>query len=370
MIATPASAQPTLVFPEEPGIDVAPIEAALADAGIEVVAFAPRARALRAAAARARQADAAALDRVQKGLERARAAYLRQRWNDALAELDAIESGELERLARPSQKRLLWDLQLQRVLILRARNKRGDRAAMGRRIELALAVDPERRPAPEIYGPEIATAFAAAAAGSRVARPVSLVVDPPSARVVIDGVPRLDPDRGVLLAPGLHVIRASAPGREPAAVIADTRSAKPIELSLASDPGVASLASAWLDRQLSSDSAAARDALLSLARSAGAERVIAVARTDDGARARVVGGAGEWRAAATPSEAALVAAGVRRDLGAGPPGSESRSVFGRWWFWTAVGAAAAISAGAIYAISADDGETRYIVNALGRGRLR
>jgi hypothetical protein len=347
-----AAAQPTLVFPATAELDPRPVEDALAARGVEVVRFDALERRLRDAAARARRADAEKLAALQRGLEAAQRAYLEQDWDAALDKLAAIERDGIELLGRPEHRDVSWRVQLSWALVHLARGGPDDAAATRRRVALALAIDADRRPDAALYGPEVVSAFADAAAQPAVTRPVSLSIDPPGARVVIDGIPRLDPGRGVLLAPGLHVVWASAPGRRPAGAVIDSSTGS-IALRLEPDRGDAALARAWVDGGLSLDAAPSRDAVAAAARSMGAARVVVIAAASEGARARVIAPApaGEWRFARAASEAAIAAIGGRDEIIAPPPERpDSGSILGKWWFWTAVGGAAAVATGVgIYA---------------------
>lgn len=172
--------------------------------------------------------DRARRDRVEAALEAAQVEYLDLDFDGAITVLDAAE-GDAVALARPGRCEGLWELVFRQGL---GRWAKGDEAEAGARFELALALEPERRPLGELYGPDVTAAFlrAVQARSARIARPVSLRIRPADAAVEIDcrAVDEAEPS----LRPGLHAVRVTAPGFEPWSGVVDLRVEGSIEVAL------------------------------------------------------------------------------------------------------------------------------------------
>ncbi len=351
---------------------------ALRARGLEVLDFAPIEAALSTASERARAADARALERIEVGLQSAQAAYLAQRFDDMIAALVEIEARHLEVLARAANRALLWEVEFQLGLAYYTRAQPGDQDRADARFALALAVDGERRPLRELYGPQVSAAFAAQL-GRRAAipaRPVSVEVSPGDAAVVVDGAALIATGGAALtrsLRPGLHVVWAAAPGYAAAAELTSIDTATTVALSLSAHTGEAlipGLAVDWRDGRLRPDAGAARRALAAVARALGASAIVVVAAPEPAAEARA------WRLAAEPagsgsgpvvraSALAAVEAALAGDdvgdmgglaLGADDPGPAARAKpwWRRWWVWAGAGAVVA-GAGITAALMADRG---------------
>lgn len=241
--------------------------------------------------------DRARRDRVEVALEAAQAEYLDLDFDGAITVLDAAEADAVA-LARPGRCEGLWELVFRQGL---GRWAKGDEAEAGARFELALALDPERRPLGELYGPDVTAAFlrAVQARSARIARPVPLRTRPAAVEVEIDcrAMDEAEPS----LRPGLHVVRVAAPGFEPWAGVVDLRAEGSIEVAL--EP--------MLDAR------------------------VPVQRFDGSTDVDAVG----------PDERARVPAPVVGPEGPGDPRRRSdeptrRPVLRTWWFWTIVGSVA------------------------------
>lgn len=342
-----------MVWPVSPAADGGPAEAALSDAGVDIAPFEPIAVDLRKAHADAVDADRAALAAVQKALDDARTAYLELRWDDMVSAVDLRP--HLALLSRPEHKELLWQMTFQRGLGLLSRKD----PVAAEYLRLALTIDPARRPDKALYGPDVVSAFADVVAATVVARPVTISVDPPSARVVVDGVPRIDSTRSVSLPPGLHVVRASAPGYETHAALLDTRerATTTVTLPVARDRRT-SVGVAWMRGLLSGAAAHERRAMLALA---GASRIVLV----DGTRARIIDarGAGEWVTGSSSADAvARAVAPPAAPVSTPPRVPASTPIYKRWWFWAATVGVVTSAAAAGYAVSSG-GDDRWRVFA-------
>jgi hypothetical protein len=240
--------------------------------------------------------DRARRDRVEAALEAAQAEYLDLDFDGAITVLDAAEADAVA-LARPGRCEGLWELVFRQGL---SRWAKGDEADAGARFELALALDPERRPLGELYGPDVTAAFlrAVQARSARIARPVPLRTRPVDAKVEID-CHAVD-EAELSLRPGLHAVRVAAPGFEPWSGVVDLRAEGSIEVAL--EP--------MLDAHAP------------------------VQRSVESADADAVGPV--ERAQATP----VIGPGDRGDPRRRSDEPTRRPVLRTWWFWTIVGSVA------------------------------
>lgn len=380
-----------LVWPVDAETPAAEAEAALAADGYRVVPFAPIADRLRAHGARAQAREAEVLGTVEQGLRAARQAYLDQRFDDMIATLAAVEQDGLEVLARPPHIPVLWEVMFQRGLAHLARGQEGDAERARDRFLLALALEPTRRPLRELYGPDVAAAFADALSthAARLPRPVPVRVTPDDAQVIVDGaaVPEASgARRAASLRPGLHVVRAVAPGYEAVAVLAGVDEPGEIVMALGAraepDP-VDRIGASWSAGMLRAHAGAGLRAVQAVAAAMDAPLVVVLeAPVSRGvARAWLVSGGRvhapvQRPAAATAVRAALAArrAAARLDSSlnrgtdsrrAAAPGRDRPAAaappWTRWWFWAGVGA---VTAGAVLAGSAlDHGPARWQIYA-------
>lgn len=386
-------AGPVLVWPRDPHTDVAAAELALAEAGRPLVQFAPVGARLGALGQAAQAREAAALEAVEAALARARQAYLDQRFDDMIAALAQAEQDSLAVLAQPRHAGVLWELSFQLGLgfharaagadggpgggpdpISDARPDRGaaDRARATERFRLALALDPDRRPLRELYGPDVSAAFAEVLSADAAVppRPVRLEVTPADAVVVVDGVPIVagsrargshataaaGPVRAGNLRPGLHVVRAAAPGYQTRAALVTVDESGALRLALRErvdgDP-VDRIGASWSQGALTPATASGQRAIAAVAWAAGAGLVVVVdaAPGQERVTARVVSAmrVGPPARADTPAEAVLAA--LARWEGVAPgqtPGhgqAQEPPWWRRWWVWA--GVAGAVAAGAI-----------------------
>jgi hypothetical protein len=387
----PAGQERVLLWPRDPRTDVQPGERALAAAGRTVAPFAGLGARLRERGELAEARASEVLDAVQAGLAQARQAYLEQRFDDMIAALEKIEARSLAVLAEPEHVAVLWEVSFQRGLAHRARAARGgagatndtandtanstasDAAQAALRFRLALALDPERRPLRELYGPEVSAAFAEAVSADAAApqRPVRLEVTPADAIVAIDGVPVVAtgsaPGRTRHLRPGLHVARASAPGYETGAVLVTVDGSRVLRVVLQErrDPDpLARIDASWSAGALAPGTASGQHAIVDAAASVGAGLVIVVdaasvpgrvtaqalsgARVDAPVQADTLAGAvdaalARWEGRA-PAPAGIAATAAR------PPWWQ------RWWVWAGVGGALATGAAAAILLTRDDAD--------------
>lgn len=368
-----ARAEPSvLVVPAALEDEVDEAESAAAERGHPVRSWAPLAERIRAAQEEEARASEAARGSAGPRLAHAMDAFLAQDFARMQHVLQAIEDDELLALAAEPGCATLWDLQFRRGL---GEGAAGDPDAAARRYAFALALDPERRPSHELFGPDVAQAFLAAveAQSTRPARRVALSTAPTDARIEVDC--RSASPRAVSLRPGLHLVVARAPGYLPSAQIVEvTDSPAPLRLELwaddAPDP-VARLGATWPAERLDIDAPSMRAALLAVAEHARADVMLTLRAADDApgftARAWVLHppgadapvGAAEARGD-TPGDAASAAlAWVADDGRVRPPPPrvhapapstttardrprrKCQPVTRCWWFWTILGTAAA-----------------------------
>jgi hypothetical protein len=372
----PARAR-VLIWPRDGRTDAHGAEAALAARGWTVAPFAAIAARLGELGARADAREGEVLDAVQAGLERARQAYLEQRFDDMIAGLEGLEQEALDVLAQPAHAAVSWELSFQLGLAHHARAAvRGggeDRDRARARFGLALALDPARRPLRELYGPDVSAAFAEALSASEAVppRPVRLEVTPADAAVVVDGAPL--PDLGVAAAgrvrhlrPGLHVVRAAAPGYQTGAVLVTVDQGRAVRLALHerrdADP-LARIDASWSAGSLVPGSVSGQRALAAVAASVGAAVVVVIdASSGDGAVTAQALSATRVDAAVqagSAGEAALLA--LARWHGRAPVTGAGRSArspawWQRWWLWAGVGGAIAAGAAAALLLDRDDTE--------------
>jgi hypothetical protein len=379
-------AAPVLVWPRDPRTDAHAAEVALAAQGRPVARFDAIGARLRELGAQAEARESEVLDAVQAGLERARQAYLEQRFDDMIATLTALEQDALDVLAQPEHVAVLWELSFQLGLAHRARGAvRGDRedqAQARARFGLALALDPERRPLRELYGPDVSTAFAEAlsAAAAVPPRPVRLEVTPADAAVVIDGVAALGPaampapgtagagvGRVRHLRPGLHVVRAAAPGYETGAALVTVDEGRAVRLALRErrDPDpLARIDASWSAGSLVPGSVSGQRAIAAVAASADAAVVVVIdAASENGrftAQALSATRVDPAVQADTAGEAAAMA--LARWDGQAPVTASGGAVAGRppwwqrWWLWAGVGGAIAAGTAAVLLLDRDGAE--------------
>lgn len=381
-----------MVWPGAPDTPVAEAERALADAGYRVLRFAPVEDRLRAHGAEAERREVAVLGDVEQALGEARRAFLDQRFADMIAVLSALELRALEVLARPQHIPVLWELCFQLGLGFHARAQEGDDARAQARFLLALTLEPDRRPLRELYGPEVAAAFARALSerDATPPRPVAIRTTPADARVQVDGVPLLRPGhagpgggaRAPGLRPGLHVIRVDAPGFEPVARLVSVagQAEREIEIALpardAADP-VDRIGAAWAQGALHASTGSGRRAMIAAAGAAGARLVLVVAldRATGQTGARLLSEAHAeppvWRRSAAEAVRAALAAragGIHAGApGGSPSGAASRGAgatatggwWTRWWVWTGAGVVAA-TAGVVLAGAALGSDVRRV----------
>lgn len=359
----PAAAAPrVMVWSGRSGVPLAPVEDELRAQGVEVVDRAQVLEALgRQRAARADD-EQRGREEVERALADAQAHYLALELSAMLVRLEQAEPLAVA-LARADRCEGLWELEFRRGLGLWAGGTELDRREASARFELALALDPERRPLDELYGPDVTAAFLGAVAehSARLARPVALRVEPADATVELDC--RTTSAREPSLRPGLHAVRVSAPGFAPWAGVVDLRERSAVEVALQpvepqGDPLLRLAASADVEG-VDDGSPSAHALVLAAARSQGAEAVLVVAPRKGAFRVRPWGRDGIGSAVERPrlAEALRVAVGLLDDDGqlrapaprvattpdpgaAKEPTRASRKpVLRTWWLWTIVGGA-------------------------------
>lgn len=358
-----AGAAPTvMVWPGEAGAPVAAAEDALRAEGVRTVPQARVGVVLAEHRAARDERERARRERVEAGLAAAQEHYLELELSDMIAELDAVEADALA-LARPGRCEGLWELEFRQGLGRLARGAEGDRAATDARFELALALELERRPLGELYGPDVTAAFLRAVEhrSARVARPVPLRVQPADAAVEID-CRKLEgrevAGREVSLLPGLHAVRVSAPGFVPWSGLVELRAQSSIDVELAMQPAehdaARRLASSTDTDAVDEASPSAHAVVLALARESGARAVLVVGHHATGFRVRVWGHDAIGAAVERPELAQALHAATRLldddgrlrvpalvEAAGGPAGRPPpparKPVLRTWWFWTIVG---------------------------------
>lgn len=347
-----------LVWPARPDTDVTAAQAEVTAAKHQLVSFEPIRARLAKFGTEAQSSETASLMAVSETLEIVRTAYTEQRFDDMVDALEGLESGALAVLALPRNKSTLWEVQFQRGLAELSRSKA---TAAARRFELALALDEARSPRKELYGPDVARAFAEAADArtARAARAVKLKVTPADARVIIDGVLVVDPARPRSMRPGLHAVTARAPGYETTAAVIEVGAGGDLELELSRATGdaVERIGAAWARGDLDPSSASGLAAIAAVVGEAGATAALVVdATADGGGQARLVAAIDSTPAIRRNSLARAAKAALARllpsgEIGTGDPQivgpppkkKDESSLLSKWWFWTAVGAGATIA---------------------------
>lgn len=357
--ASPARGPAVMVWPGEAEAPVEQAEAALRAEGVAVVPQGPVREVVAGHRAARAEREQALRDRVEAALAAGQERYLELDFAGVITVLDAAEADAVA-VARPERCEGLWELAFRQGL---GRWAKGDEAEASVRFELALALEPERRPLGELYGPDVTAAFlrAVQTRSARIARPVPLRVQPADAAVEIDcrAVDEAEPS----LRPGLHAVRVAAPGFEPWAGMVDLRDAAAIEVALEPMPHARAPVQRWAE---STDADAVDDAsssahalVLELARAHGAHAVLVVEHGPAGVRVRPWGrdsiGAAVVRAELAPAlRAARLTVGPDGRLQAPAPvvvpddrgdprrrtGEPRTPVLRTWWFWTIVGSVA------------------------------
>jgi hypothetical protein len=351
----PAGGSGVLVWPQTPDVPTTGATAELRRAGLRPLAFAPVAAELRALARRAAAADRQHLAAVQAGFAAAQQAYLEQRWADMARALAPARGEALVVLGRPEHRATLWELAFQLGL---ASSGSGQEAGQRDHHALAVAIDEGARPPRELYGPVVAQRFgevlAATAAVPR--QPVVFELAPEDAQLVVDGAPVVDPRRGALLRPGLHVVWAGAPGYQARARLIDTRREATVTLRLAPAREDEILATRWQGGTLGGTGSSLHAALLGVARRRGADSVLLVGRDADGGHVVTRIGAEGGGTGRRPQLAAAVRIALGLAVEALPGGepAERRGaapLYTRWWFWAGLGIAVAGGATVAYQLT-------------------
>jgi hypothetical protein len=350
IVAGTAHANPkrVLVWPQGPTDGVLGVDQAVRDAGFEPIAFTLDEQ-LRALGDAALADENRVLTDVQNALASARAQFLKQDFAGMADTLASAEMAALRVLGQQQHVAVLWELEFQRGL---AEHMRNDAAKARLHWAFALALDENRTPKREQYGPNVARAFTEAidARAGVPPRPVAIRATPKDARAIVDGVPIVDASAPRSLRPGVHVVFATAPGYAASARLIDVDPAKPLEVTLVAAPGSAidRIGSAWADGTLDPTTESGRRLILDVAAGLGASAVVVV----DDASARLLGDVERFERRATA--AAAVAAVLGETAVVDKPTNGKSSVLKKWWLWTAVGVVAAAGVGiAIYATSED-----------------
>lgn len=360
LLATPALADPVvIVWPGSPTVQVSQAEAALRAEGVSVVPWATA----REAVAEHRVVDAAEQQarraRVEAALGEAQASFLRLEFEPMLQALDEAEADAVA-VAEPGACDGLWELAFRRGLGAGARRAEGDEAASLVHYGLALALEPDRRPLGELYGPDVTAAFldAVQVRAETMARPLALQVHPPDATVEIDC--RANTESAPQLRPGLHAVVVRAPGYRPWARVAQVGDEARLEITLTPLPPelpARRLAVSTTDDAVDADSPSAYAAVMAVAKGLGADAVLVASTGEAGFRVRPWGRDGIGATVERPSleQAAVVAVGLLEHDGRlatpapgvlgsdenGRPRVASRKpVLRTWWFWTIVGGVA------------------------------
>jgi hypothetical protein len=371
--AAAAAAPRVLVWPQHPAVDTSDAEKEVKAAGLTVIDVQPVRDRLHDAASQARGAETDVLTELEQDLVRAREAYLQQRWDGVLERLSLGRPGRLAAVSRAETCGTLWEVQFQRGLALIARKEPGDDVRAREAFESALSLDPDRRPAKEIYGPAAFETFALAAAeiDRRVARHVSIDVMPPDAIVTVDCKPVVDHRRGARLLAGAHVVRVSAPGYATRAELVTITDQPTVTIVLQPMDGdaFAKAGPAWSEGTLVPGARSGRNAIFSVATEVGADTILVVDEDENShaiarlitreeisspiARTNVRDAARSALALLDPATGAL-----REPLDAGA--GRERGVTSTWWFWTGVGAAV-VGVVVLSIVLADGPEDRTIV---------
>ncbi|MBX7078245.1 MAG: hypothetical protein K1X88_03590 [Nannocystaceae bacterium] len=305
--------------------------------------------------------DAAALAAVDTGLATARQQWLAQDWDAMVSTLTALERDHLALLSDPARCDALWELEFRLALAHRGRKQADDADAAAARLAFALALQPERRPARELYGPDVLAEFLAVqeAQSARVPLPVAITTTPAHATVAVDCKPVTAGAR-VELRPGLHVVHARAIGHAVIAQLLWVPQTDALALTLPplEEPdALVRLAMGTTAAPLRLAVAADRRALVQAAAARDIDVVVLVGRKDEGFTARALVGEGlgptqrrdVLRAAVLAALEAVDEHGVLRsaaprvqvpaDREPATPTKPRKPVVRTWWFWTVIGAA-------------------------------
>lgn len=298
---------------------------------------------------------------VDAALATTREDYVAQRWPEMAATLSRIETEALPWLADPRHCATLWEIEFRAALAARGS---GDAAAVSRHLGFALALDAERRPARELYGPDVIADFldAVDAQTARVAIPVRLDVTPSDAVVHVDC--RATRSSSVDLRPGRHVVHVRAMGHVTQAMMFEVPADAAMRVQLAADTedpvtilgrGLAS--GAWTP-----ELASHRRALVGAAASRGHEVVVVTGVSSEAFTARAWVGEGRSpvrrRASVHDAIAAALAdladdgtiavgpgPAIARTPDAAPTKAKSKSIVRAWWLWTSIAVVAGLGLG-------------------------
>lgn len=311
---------------------------AVTERGHQVVEATEVDRVLRALGDRAASAERAAVAAVTDGLARAQDLYLEQEFDEMIGVLEALATGQRALLASPEHRELGWAVAFRLGLARLSRGKRGDKKRAMDQFALALAYLFEKRPASDLYGPDVATAFSRAVAQrERLApRPVTVQTSPAGALVVVDGFPGMSERRN--LRPGLHAVRVSAPGYLTRAELVEIGESGDVPIELERDTG-SGVVDRWTVASLVPGRPAFDQFWRSMMKSAGADAVLWVGNS----KAVVVTG-DRTLAPATGASARTAAAAALSDWLGAPPSVDTGAapLTRRPLFWTGVAGAAAL----------------------------
>ena len=286
-VGPPVERARVLVWPQTPALAD---ELPPADGRFELVPPAAQLEEVERARAEASSAVHARLAEIDAGLATARDRFAALQWTEMERELAALEQSRLVELADPRHCDSLWELAFR--LALAYRGTKND-AKADERLAFALAIAPQRRPARELFTPEVVADFLAAvdANAGKVARPIRLSSTPSDATVSIDCA-TVPEDGRVELRPGLHVVHARAPGHAVHAAIFELPADGRLAITLAKhdepDP-VRRLGLTTADGVLHM-TASGRRALADAAAARDIDAVVVVIREKDGVAARVLAG--------------------------------------------------------------------------------
>lgn len=349
-----AGAERILLWPRTPGQAARAGRISL-DKGYTRIPFAPLAARLRAARRRLQERTREALSRVASAREKIQRAYLEQRWDVMVAQVEDLLSRELALLARPAQRDTLWQLQLQAGIAYLYRGHDRDEERARERFQLALAIDIGAKPSQALYSPEVTATFAEVRADftGRTPRPVEIELTPQDAQVTIDGQ-TLGIGSDTVLRPGLHVVLAAAPGFVAQAEEIDTDERPLAALKLIAGTqrdSAESLAPVWARGGLQPERESTRRLVWNLARELAVHAVVVCETSEAGARAWRIDGKGVQKAsAATLEQAVRTALGSHLELASSrptesPTGALSeRPFYNQGWFWWSV---VGVSVGAV-----------------------
>ncbi len=291
---------------------------------------------------------------IERGLASAREHFIGQRFVEMETELVALQRDHRMLLADPAHCSTLWELEFRLGLAYQFRGQDGDRERMLARYLFAVELDAARRPARELYGPDVLAAFLEAvdARTGRVARPLAIDVRPRDAVIHVDCKP-VAPGR-IELVPGYHVVHASAPGRAAAAVLlqSDEMASVSVQLKPFADDAIASFGATTDDGAIDPKRITARRALAAATTAAGAEVTVLAWRSEGRAAARALVGAADGPIVVRDSFETAIAAALagiddRGKLRAtpevipeGPPPPERKPKRCQWRCWTVIGSVA------------------------------